>query len=68
MHAQVDQPGVSPECSVIRWHRAPSEAERGDEETAALVEHGLLDHLIRPLQQRLRNRQAERLRGLEVDD
>ena len=28
---------------------------------------GLLDHLIRPLQERRRDRQAERLRGLEVD-
>jgi hypothetical protein len=27
----------------------------------------LLDHLIRPLQERLRDRQAERLGGLEVD-
>src|ERR1700730_1343829 len=27
-----------------------------------------MDHLIRPPQQRRRNRQAERLRGLEVDD
>ncbi len=33
-----------------------------------MVEHGLLDHLVRPDQQRLRNRQAEGLRGLEVDD
>jgi len=28
-------------------------------------EHALLDHLVRPLEQRLRNRQAERFRGLE---
>ena len=28
----------------------------------------LLDHLVRPLQKRLGDRQAERLRGLEVDD
>src|SRR5262249_37231908 len=29
--------------------------------------HDLLDHLIRPQQQRLRDRQPERLRGLEID-
>src|SRR5713101_221455 len=29
---------------------------------------GLLNHLIRPLQQRLRDRQAERFRGFQVDD
>ena len=28
----------------------------------------LLDHLIRPQQQRLRDRQAQRLRGLQVND
>jgi hypothetical protein len=28
---------------------------------------GLLDHLIRPLQERLGDRQAEGFRGLEVD-
>src|SRR4030095_9964607 len=28
---------------------------------------GLLDHLVRPPQQRLRDREAERLGGLEVD-
>ena len=33
-----------------------------------LVEHALLDHLIRPQQNRLRDREAERLRGLEVED
>ena len=29
----------------------PGEAERRDEESATLVEHGLLDHLVRPPQQ-----------------
>src|SRR5262245_48734905 len=38
------------------------------EELAALVEHGLVDHLIRPPQHRLRDRQAQRLRRLEIDD
>ncbi len=34
----------------------------------ALVQHGLFDDLIRAQQQRLRDREAERLGGLEVDD
>ena len=33
-----------------------------------MVEHALLDHLVRPQQNRLRDREAERLRGLEVED
>jgi hypothetical protein len=37
------------------------------QELAALVEHGLLDDLIGLKEQRLRNRQAERLGSLEVD-
>jgi hypothetical protein len=38
------------------------------EELAALVEHALLDHLVRPPQHRRRNRQPERLGRLEVND
>ena len=38
------------------------------EELAALVEHALLDHLVRLEQQRLRNRQSQCLSGLHVDD
>src|SRR5881397_749670 len=38
------------------------------QELTALVEHALFDDLVRSHQQRLRNREAERLRGLEVDD
>ena len=56
------------ERAVVRGYRAPGEAERRHQEPAALVEHTLLDHLIRLLQQRLRNRQPEGLRNLEVDD
>src|SRR5207249_4630897 len=37
------------------------------EEQAALVEHALVDDLVRPPQYRLRDRQAERLGCLEVD-
>jgi hypothetical protein len=33
-----------------------------------LVEHGLCDHLVRPRQHRLRDRQAKCLGGLEIDD
>src|SRR5215510_1974469 len=40
----------------------------GSQELAALVEHGLFDDLISAKQERLRDRQAERLGGLEVDD
>ena len=36
--------------------------------SAAWVEHGLLDDLIRPQQERLRDRQAERLGGSEIYD
>jgi hypothetical protein len=32
-----------------------------------LVEHALLDYLVRPQQKRVRDRQAKRLGGLEVD-
>jgi hypothetical protein len=34
---------------------------------AALVEHALLDHLVGPQQQRVRNCEPERLGGLEID-
>jgi hypothetical protein len=65
-----------------RWLRAPPTVEgEGLADTGAANPFALprrhpgirfagpsLDHLVRPLQERLRNRQAERLRGLEVDD
>ena len=35
---------------------------------AALVEHGLRDDLVRSQQQRLRDREAEGLRRLEIED
>jgi hypothetical protein len=63
------EPGAQrPERAVVRRHRAPGEADCRAEELAALVEHALLDDLVRPQQERLRDRQAERLGGLEVDD
>jgi hypothetical protein len=66
-------PGVEPgaervERAVVRGHRTPGEAECCSQELTALVEHTLFDHLILPQQQRLRNRQAERFRRLEIDD
>src|SRR5262245_37558268 len=38
-----------------------------EQELATLVEHGLLDDLIRPQQQRLRDRESERLGSFHVD-
>ena len=38
------------------------------EDLVALVEHALFDHLVRPQQERLRDREADRLRGLQIDD
>src|SRR5215471_2922878 len=55
-----------PECAVVRGHRAPGESERRHQESAALVKHALLDHLVCSPQYRLRDRQAERLGRLEV--
>ena len=66
-------PGVEPraerpESVVIRWPLKPGETECCSQEPSALVEHGLLNHLIRPQQDRLRNRQAEGLGRLQFDD
>ena len=55
------------ERAVVGRAREPSEAECCGEEPTALVEHALFDDLIRALQYGLRNRQPQRLRGLEVD-
>jgi len=43
------------EGAVVRGHRAPGEAERRSEESAALVEHALLDDLVRLPEHRRRN-------------
>jgi hypothetical protein len=59
-HAHSDPPNARP--------RKPGESECCSQELAALVEHALLDELICPDQHRLRDREAERLGGLEVDD
>ena len=41
--------------------------EGGEERHAALVEHELLDHVVRAPEERWRNRQAKGLSGLHVD-
>jgi len=43
------------EGAVVRGHRAPGEAERRSEESAALVEHALLDDLVRLPEHRRQN-------------
>ena len=61
------EPGAQrPERAVVRGHRVPGEADSSTRELAALVEHGLLDHLVRPLQHRLGDREAKRLRGRAI--
>jgi hypothetical protein len=57
-----------PQGAVVGGHRAPGEANSRAQELAAWVEHGLLDDLVRSPQHRRRDREAERLRGLEVND
>jgi hypothetical protein len=42
--------------------------ERVEEGPAALVEHALVDDLVGPQQERLRDRQAQGLGSLEIDD
>ena len=63
------EPGAQrPECPVVRGHGAGGESDCRTEELAALAEHGLPDDLVGPQQQRVRDCQAQRLGGLEVDD
>ena len=51
-----------------RGHGAPGKAHSHTQELAALVEHGLFDHMIRSCSRVCGDRQPERLGGLEVDD
>jgi hypothetical protein len=62
------EPGAESPERAVGGHRAPGESDGRTEESATLVEHALLDHLVRPPQHRGRDGEAERLRGLEVDD
>jgi hypothetical protein len=75
-HADCDPPdagpGVEPgpqrpERTVIRRPWKAGEAECRSQKLAALVEHALFDHVVRPPQHRRRNRQAQSLGGLEID-
>ena len=66
-------PGVEtraecPEGAVVRGQGTPGESQCRSKKLAALVEHALLNDLVRPQQKRLRDRQPQHLRGLEVDD
>jgi hypothetical protein len=54
--------------AIVGGLREPREAECCSQELAAWVEHGLLDDLIGPQQECLRDREPQRLRGLQVDD
>ena len=56
------------EGAVIRRTREPSESNCCPQKLAALVEHALLDHLVGPPEHQRRNREAEGLRRLQVDD
>ena len=55
------------ECAVVRGHGTRGESECRTEKLAALVEHGLLDDLVRPYQHRLRNCHAQSFGGFQVD-
>ena len=60
-------PEMRPERAVVRGQGAPREADCCPKELAALVEHALLDDLVRPEQQWLGDRQPEHLRGFQID-
>jgi hypothetical protein len=50
-------------------HRLPDVSRvQPQKQTTSQAATGLFDHLIRPLQERRRDRQAEGLGGLEIDD
>src|SRR5207245_10962510 len=55
------------EGAVVGGQRESGEPDGCPEELAALVEHALLDDLVCPQQQRLRDREPESLGGLEVE-
>ena len=55
-------------CRGRTIHRVPTRGTVKDLLRRRVSSSALLDHLIRPLQQRLGDRQAEGLGGLEVDD
>jgi len=64
---RVEPRSERPQRPVIRRHRTAREPDRRTEELTALVEHALLDDLVRPQQERLRNCEADGPCGLQVD-
>src|SRR5438445_4200816 len=77
MHPHCDMPDPGPrvepgpervERAIVRGHGAPGEAECRDEEPSTLIEHGLVDHLVRPQEQRSWDCEPQRFGGLHVDD
>src|SRR5215468_7497272 len=60
-------PPQESESRVTRRARKPGEAEGCSQDLAALVEHELLDDVLRPQSHQRRDRQAERLSGLEIN-
>ena len=62
------EPGTEGVEGAVVGRRGAGRADCRTEESAAVVEHGLLDDVVRPQEQRLRDRQAQRLGGLEIDD
>ena len=67
MPAQESSQVRSAWSAIVGGHGAPGEADSSTQKLAALVKHALLNDLIRTDQDRLRDRQAECLGGLEVD-
>src|SRR5262249_27572597 len=65
-------PGIEPgaqrvQRAVVREHRAAGKADRRHEEPTALVEHALLEELVRLEQERLGDGQPQTLGGFEID-
>jgi hypothetical protein len=64
---RVEPGSESPERPVVGGQWACGKSDCCPEELAALVEHGLLDDLVRSQEKRLRDCESKSLRGLEVD-
>jgi hypothetical protein len=67
------RPGIEPgpqrlEGAAEGRSRKPGEAECCSQKLAALVEHRLLNHLVGPQQDRLRNRKTESLGGFDIEN
>ena len=63
------EPGTQPpECTVVGEHGESGETDCCTEELAALVEHALLDDLISPRQDGLRDRETQGFGCLQIDN